>query len=289
VPNVFAAVSGEFGGVDIGAVDADAFDAFEAAGWEQRAEGYASVFVPITAHVVEPLLDAAKVGSGQRVLDVASGPGHVAAACAARGAVPIGLDVAHQMVEVARGRYPGLDFRQGDGQHLPFEDGSMDAVVGNFAILHFGRPERAAAEFVRVLAPGGSVALSTWDSPHRARQIGVFLDAASEAGVAPLPDLPAGPPFFRFADDAEFARLLHDAGLSNVAVRTVRFTYHVGSADELWDGMRRATVRTQALIFKQPQDVQARIRAIYNRIIQEYAVAGGGLDIPISVKVAAGT
>jgi hypothetical protein len=131
--------------------------------------------------------------------------------------------------------------------------------------------------------------LSTWDGPERARLIGIFLDAATEAGAVPLPHLPPGPPFFRFADDAEFTRLLHDAGLSKVEVRTVGFTHHFRGADDLWDGMRRSTVRTQALVFGQPEDVLARIRAAYDRIIQDYVAAGGGLDIPISVKVAAGT
>jgi ubiquinone/menaquinone biosynthesis C-methylase UbiE len=269
-------------------VDPRAFDAFEAAGWEKRADGYTTAFVPLTERVIEPLLDAANVGTGTRVLDVASGPGHVTAACAARGAVPIGLDVAPRMVEVARSRYPGLEFRQGDAQHLPFGSGSFDAVVANFAILHFGQPERAVAEFVRVLAPGGAVALSTWNVPQETRLIGVFLDAATEAAVVPLPGLPAGPPFFRFADDAEFTRLLHDAGLTEVEVSTVGFTHHFGSADELWDAMERGTVRTRALIFDQPDDVRARVRAAYDRIVQEYLAADGGLDIPASVKVAAG-
>jgi hypothetical protein len=151
------------------------------------------------------------------------------------------------------------------------------------------RPERAAAEFVRVLAPGGAVALSTWDVPQRARLIGVFLDAANDAGAVPLPHLPAGPSFFRFADDAEFTRLLRDAGLSEVGVRTVEFTHHVRGADELWDGMAGATVRTRALVFDQPADVKARIRAAYDRIVRRYAAPGGGLDLPVSVKVAVGT
>jgi len=270
-------------------VDPDAFDAFEAAGWDQRAEGYVGVFLPLTAQVINPLLDAANVGPGTRVLDVASGPGHVAAACAARGATPIGLDVSAQMIAVARGRYPGLDFRQGDAQHLPFENRSLDAVVGNFAILHFGRPERAVAEFVRVLLPGGSVALSTWDSPARARILGVLLDAAAEVGAEPLAHLPPGPPFFRFADESEFDRLLRTAGLREVDVRTVTFSSHYESADHLWDGMARGTVRTRALIFDQPEDVLARIRSAYERIIEEYAVTGGGFDLPVSVKVASGT
>ena len=46
-----------------------------------------------------------------------------------------------------------------------------------------GRPERVAAQAARVLAPGGALALSTWDVPERARLIGVLTEALAEAGV----------------------------------------------------------------------------------------------------------
>lgn len=274
--------------MNAGDVDPDAFDAFEAKGWEERARGYAERLMGVTAHPIEPLLDAARVGPGTRVLDVATGPGHVAAACAARGATPVGLDVAYVMVAVARARYPELDFRQGDAQRLIFADASLEAVVGNFAILHLGRPERAVAEFVRVLKPGGSVALSTWDTPDRTRMIGVFLDAANDVGAVPLPHLPAGPPFFRYADDSEFTRLLHDAGLGGVSVGTFAYRHRFSSPDDLWDAIGSSTVRLRALVFEQPADVLAAIRAAFDRRVAEYVTDDGGLDMPISVKVAAG-
>ena len=56
-------------------VDLDAFDAFEAAGWEEKAVAYERFFGVITGRVVEPLLTAASVGVGTRVLDVAHGAG----------------------------------------------------------------------------------------------------------------------------------------------------------------------------------------------------------------------
>jgi SAM-dependent methyltransferase len=268
--------------------DPDVFDAFEAKGWEDRAAGYAEMLVGVTAHPVEDLLDAARVGPGTRVLDVAAGPGHVSAACADRGATPIGLDVAHEMVAVARARYPDLEFLQGDAHGLPFADASMDAVVGNFAILHLGRPERAVSEFARVLAPGGSVALTTWDTPDRTRMIGVFLDAAQEAGASPLPHVPAGPPFFRFADDTEFAALLYGAGLAEVSVRRVDYTHRFADADELWEAIRRGTVRVRGLVFDQPPETLTRIRRAYERLLREYTGGDGGVEMPISVKIAAG-
>ena len=136
-------------------IDPDAFNAFEAAGWDERAITYQRALLPVTSLIIEPLLDGAAVGPGQRVLDVGSGPGYVAAAAAARGATAVGVDVADGMVALARTLHPGIEFVHGDAEHLQFTDASFDAVVANFAVLHLGRPERAAAEFARVLAPGG--------------------------------------------------------------------------------------------------------------------------------------
>src|SRR4051794_37044151 len=92
-------------------VDADAFNAFEAAGWEERVSGYEDFFGPITTRLVGPLLDAAKVDRGARVLDVASGPGYVAAAAAERGASVTGVDLSEGMLSLARRLHPQLAFR----------------------------------------------------------------------------------------------------------------------------------------------------------------------------------
>ena len=166
-------------------VDADAFNAFEAAGWQRQAAGYDEFFGPITTRLVEPLLDAAELGRGARLLDVASGPGYVAAKAAERGASVVGVDIADAMISLARRLHPQLEFRSGDAEALPFPDASFDAVVGNFVILHLGRPEQAAAEFARVLADGGRLALTVWDVPERARFLGVLLDAIAAAGASP--------------------------------------------------------------------------------------------------------
>src|SRR3954454_1784748 len=104
--------------------------------WEQQVVGYADFFGPITTRLVGPLLDAAEVGRGARVLDVASGPGYVAAAAAERGAFVVGVDIADGMLSLARRLHPRLDFRFGDAEALPFAGGSFDAVVANFALLH---------------------------------------------------------------------------------------------------------------------------------------------------------
>jgi SAM-dependent methyltransferase len=267
--------------------DADAFNAFEAAGWERQVSGYEDFFGPISTRLVAPLLDAALVDRGTRVLDVASGPGYVAAAAAERGASVIGVDIAEGMIALARERHPQLDFRFGNAEELPFADGSFDAVVGNFVLLHVGRPERAVSEFARVMDAGGRVALTVWDFPDRARFHGVLLDAVAEAGAVPPNDIPVGPPIFRFSDEEEFAGLLREQGLDDIGVRTVSFSHTLPSPDALWRGLLGGTVRLSVMILRQPQDVQRRIRAAFDEIVRRYQV-GPEVALPVSVKLASG-
>ena len=268
-------------------VDAEAFNAFEAAGWQRQAAGYDDFFGPITTRLVEPLLDTAEVGRDTRLLDVASGPGYVAARAAERGASVVGLDIAEAMLALARRLHPQLDFRSGNAEALAFADASFDAVVGNFVLLHLGRPEQAAAEFARVLAADGRLALTVWDVPEKARFLGVLLDAVAAAGASPPADIPVGPPFFRFSDDEEFAHLLRGQGLEDTKVSTISFTHREPSADALWRGLLGGTVRTSVLILRQPKEMQREIRTAFDRIVREYEV-GGRLELPVSVKLASG-
>jgi SAM-dependent methyltransferase len=137
-------------------IDADRFNAFEREGWaENSSDAYDRVFGPITGRVIDDLLDVAEVGAHTRVLDVATGPGYVAARAASRGAEAIGVDLSPQMLDVARRTHPHVDFRRADAEELPLPEASFDAVVANFCLLHLGRPEKAVAGFARVLSPGG--------------------------------------------------------------------------------------------------------------------------------------
>jgi SAM-dependent methyltransferase len=268
-------------------IDLDAFDAFEASAWEERVEGYTGFFGAVTGRLVEPLLDLARVGPGRRVLDVATGPGYVAAEAARRGAAVWGVDVAEAMVVRARAEHPRIEFSQADAQSLPFEDGAFDAVVGNFGLPHFGRPELAVAEGARVLAPGGRVALTTWDAPAEMRMFGVFLEAVAEAGAGPPDGLPPGPDVFRFSDNEEFRRLFEGQGLLEVEVRHIAFTHPVRSFGDFWGALQRGTVRMASLLLGQSEETRERVRAALERRLAAYRT-DGRFDVPVSVKLAAG-
>ncbi len=269
-------------------IDAAAFNAFEAASWEEATDAYDRVFGPITSRVIDPLLDAVEVRDGTHLLDLATGPGYVAARALERGAEVIGIDVAPSMIALARDRHPRIDFRVGDAEAPPFPDGSFDAVVGSFIVLHLGHPEAAAEEAARILRPGGRAAFSMWDTPDRACLFGLILGAITDAGAVTPSDIPAGPPFFRFSADGEFAALLGDAAFQDVRVDTVTFSQPFASAEEIWDGFTRGTGRTRWIIEKQTDDIRARIRAALDERVREYETTGGGLEVPMSVKIASG-
>jgi SAM-dependent methyltransferase len=102
---------------------------------------------------------------GDRVLDVACGPGNFTRefARAAPLGVVVGLDASRPMLEraVREANPPNVSYVRGDAGALPFRDGSFDAVCCFAALYFIEEPLRALDEIVRVLAPGGRVALMT--------------------------------------------------------------------------------------------------------------------------------
>ncbi len=269
-------------------IDAQAFDEFEAAGWELVAGRYGELLSPITSQAIEPLLDAAGVRAGMRVLDVGTGPGDAAAAAVARGADATGVDIAAAMVELASRRHPGAVFVQGSATELPFADGTFDAAVGNVVILHVGEPERAAQELARVLVPGGGVALSTWDVPERSPLFGALVGAVADADVSPSSDVPHGPSFFQFGEDDVFRGLLLGAGFTDVEIGSVTFDFSLRSADELMTLVAEATVRMGALLRAGDDSQRARMRESLGQRIAPWR-RGDHYAVPAPMKIGAGT
>ena len=91
----------------------NAFRSFEHAGWQNVSKQYHESFANLTSQAIEPLLDAVTAGKGTRLLDVATGPGYVAAAASQRGASVIGVDFSAAMVADANRQYPNIQFREG--------------------------------------------------------------------------------------------------------------------------------------------------------------------------------
>jgi SAM-dependent methyltransferase len=264
------------------------FKSLEHAGWSEAgvSRTYETYFTSLTSQSIEPLLDAVKAGPGVRLLDVATGPGHLASIAKQRGADVVGSDVSPSMVEIARGLYRDVEFRAGDAEELPFEDASFDAVVMNYGLLHLSRPELAIAEAFRVLRPGGRFAFTVWAPPDRARGFGLILEAVAAVGN-PGVSLPPGPPFFRFADAKESKRVLEATGFIDTNVVDVPQRWSLPDADALLEVFEEGTVRTRALLKGQTPDQIAAIREAVARSAQQFATATG-LDIPMPSVLSSG-
>ena len=106
------------------------------------------------------------VERGTRMLDVACGAGQIAIPAARSGARVTGIDIASNLIEQARARAraEGVDakFDEGDAEMLPYEDASFDLVVSLIGAMFAPRPERVAAEFVRVCRSGGRIVMANW-------------------------------------------------------------------------------------------------------------------------------
>ncbi len=113
------------------------------------------------------VVEAAQIGPGEMILDVACGTGVLTLAAAERvgpsGSV-VGLDINEGMLAVARRKASTIEWRHGRAESLPFSDHTFDAVISQFGLMFFEDQEVAIQEMVRVLRPGGRLAIAVWDS-----------------------------------------------------------------------------------------------------------------------------
>jgi len=120
----------------------------------------------LTTPAAARLVKFAGVRAGQNVLDVGCGTGVVAITAARTGARVHGVDLTPELLERARENASiakfEIDFREGDAEALPFDDGRFDVVLSQFGHMFAPRPSVAIAEMLRVLKPGGTIAFATW-------------------------------------------------------------------------------------------------------------------------------
>jgi SAM-dependent methyltransferase len=148
---------------EVPAVDLSAVKHKQQATW---ASGDYAVIGTTLQIVGETLAEAAGVRAGEAVLDVAAGNGNASLAAARRHAIVTSTDYVPALLDKGRARAEAealaMQFEVADAEALPYPNASFDVVLSSFGVMFTPQHQRAADEMLRVLRPGGRIAMANW-------------------------------------------------------------------------------------------------------------------------------
>ena len=188
----------------------------------EAARGYESLFVPAlferwTKHVT----DGADIPKGSQVLDVACGTGVLAREALSRtgpnGRV-VGVDPAPGMIEAANEIEPRIDWVLCGAEDLELGDEAFDCVISQFGMMFFQDRQKAANEMLRVLKPGGSLAIAVWNSVESNPAYGDIISVLQEQVGTAAADALRLP--YSLGNSDEVTAVLDNSGFVGISVET---------------------------------------------------------------------
>ena len=260
--------------------------------WEKHREIIRQMFAPVTQALVEDGL----IGSGNTVLDIASGPGEpaltIAALVGSEGEV-FGIDPAPEMVDAARRATDYLGFRNAQfkvasADRLPFPADTFDAVVSRFGVMFFPSPVDGVREMLRVLKPGRKLALAVWhfaeNNPFHyalARVIERFVDS-------PLP-APDAPDAFRFASPGKLRGALAEAGAMSPSERLLQFTIQASTpVEDFWTLRCEMSEKLREKLATLSGEQLTEVKRQALEVLRGYSTERG-MSFPAEVLIVTGT
>ena len=262
-----------------------------AGGWATHAE-----FADERGAVVTgTMLGATRVQPGERVLELACGPGGVGIAASklvgADGVVVIS-DVAPAMTAIARSRAEALglenvEVRELDLEQIDEPDASFDVVLCREGLMLVQDPALALREIARVLRPGGRVSVAVWGPREQNPWLALVFDAVTAELGVPMPP-PGSPGPFSLDDAATVAGLLAEAGLAEGTVREIATPYRAASAEEWWSRTVDLAGPLAKRLAMLPEPAAQALRARAYASVGPYETADG-LEIPGLSLVASAT
>ncbi|MBR0567813.1 class I SAM-dependent methyltransferase [Azoarcus sp. L1K30] len=277
-----------------GGFDSRRFKSMERAGFNRIAARYADG-AHLRAALAHALLDAAALAPGLRVLDLASGPGLLAADAARRvrpGGMVLATDIAEGMLLEGARRVTDRDidllFSAADAEHLCLADASVDRVLAGLALFMFPHPEHALSEVRRVLAPGGRIALSVWGTRDDVPLISRAQDCI--ARLLPPPKV-ARPSVFRFGDPAQLQAMLENAGFTEVGIAACDFSCSFDDAESYWQAFLDLAGGAAEALSRLPDTTQQALREAVGADLAQHPRTDGrpGCSVPARALIATAT
>jgi ubiquinone/menaquinone biosynthesis C-methylase UbiE len=263
-----------------------------AKGWGKRADRVREHGLPVSMWMIEH----ANLQPGQRLLELAAGPGDtgfLASELIKPGGTLVCSDASDAMLALARDRaaafgVENVEFAQLQLEWIDLPAASVDAALCRWGVMLCPDPPAAAKEVRRVLRPGSRFALAVWDVPERNPWTTIASRALIELGCTAPPE-PGAPSMFGLSAPGSLEALLEDAGFTEIVVDGVQLDRTYGSVDELID-----ETYDLSLMFADVYDAldDAERSEVAQRIAlhaEAYRTDGGALRLPGRSLVAAAT
>ena len=252
------------------------------------ARAYEALHVPaLFQQFTSVVLDAAAVQPGQKVLDVACGTGVLARDAKSRvgedGAVT-GLDAAPGMLAVAQQLAPTLEWRQGIAESLPFADRFFNAVVSQFGLMFFQDRPAAIREMMRVLAPGGRVAVAVWASLQDSEAYPDVVALLERLAGQRAADALRAP--FVLGDRDALAEIFQEAGMDAVQISTHHGTARFPDIETMVEADLRGWLPVMGVMLS--EEKIASILAEAEQVLARYVTADGTVQFDAPALIVTG-
>ena len=255
-------------------------------GWDKVASGWRTWWATFEhggQAVSDRLVELARIQSGERVLDVATGIGEPAVTAARRvgprGRV-VATDLSNQMLAIARARAAELglgnvEFRTMDAEAPDLPERTFDAVLCRWALMFFPEPEATLGALRRLMIPGGSLAVAVWDVGPKVPIISLRMNAMiSVLGLAQPPPGTPGP--FRLADPRHLERMFTRAGFTGVRIERLTAVFDFESVESFTRFQREVGGPRVPTLAERPAEQRAKFWQAVADGVRPYASAGDG-------------